>query len=219
MNQTILTPAQQQILTLLAEDKPFSEYFYLSGGTALSEYYLRHRISEDLDFFSEKEIDKIWLNSLTKRIKQTAGFGKLDIQESFNRNLVFFTTDKATLKTEFTYYPFTQIEKSVIHNGIKIDSLIDIAVNKFFTIYQKPTARHFIDLFLILKSKKYSWEQLEKLARIKFDTVIDPLQLGSQLVKVDTVKDLPKMITRISGNEWQSYFIKQARLLKSRFVR
>ncbi|MDR1696214.1 MAG: nucleotidyl transferase AbiEii/AbiGii toxin family protein [Endomicrobium sp.] len=25
--------------------------FYFSGGTALSEYYLRHRYSEDLDFF------------------------------------------------------------------------------------------------------------------------------------------------------------------------
>jgi len=27
----------------------------LSGGTALSEFYLHHRFSEDLDFFSEKE--------------------------------------------------------------------------------------------------------------------------------------------------------------------
>lgn len=218
MSRTILTSLQQQILTLLAKDKPFSKYFYLSGGTALSEYYLHHRISEDLDFFSEKEIDKIWLNSLAKQIKQSAGFGKLDIEESFNRNLVFFTTHKATVKTEFTYYPFTRIEKSTTKNGIKIDSLIDIAVNKFFTIYQKPTARHFIDLYFILKTKKYLWEQLEKFARIKFDAVIDPIQLGSQLIKVETVKDAPKMIIKISNDEWQSYFMRQARLLKSRFA-
>lgn len=218
MSQTILTPLQKQIFTLLTKDKQFFKYFYLSGGTALSEYYLHHRISEDLDFFSEKEIDKIWLNSLAKKIKQSVGFGKLDIEESFNRNLVFFTTNKLTIKTEFTYYPFTRIEKSTTKNGIIVDSLIDIAVNKFFTIYQKPTARHFIDLYFILKTKKYSWEQLEKFARIKFDTVIDPIQLGSQLIKVETVKDLPKMIIKISNDKWQSYFMKQARLLKLRFA-
>lgn len=218
MIKTILTSSQRQILSLLAKDKPFTKYFYLSGGTALSEYYLHHRISEDLDFFSEKEIDNIWLISLAKRIKQSTGFKKMDIEQSFNRNLVFFTTNKVIIKTEFTYYPFTQIEKATTKNGIKIDSLIDIAVNKFFTIYQKPTARHFIDLYLIIKNKKYSWEQLEKFSRIKFDTVIDPIQLGSQLIKVETVKDLPKMITKISNEEWQSYFMRQARLLKSRFV-
>lgn len=219
MSRTILTSLQHHILTLLAKNKPFSNYFYLSGGTALSEYYLHHRISEDLDFFSEKEIDKIWLNSLAKQIKQSAGFEKMDIEESFNRNLVFFTTNKVTIKTEFTYYPFTRIEKSTIKNGIKIDSLIDIAVNKYFTIYQKPTARHFIDLYFILKTKKYLWEQLEKFARIKFDAVIDPIQLGSQLIKVETLKDIPKMIIKISNDEWQKYFMKQARLLKSKFAR
>lgn len=158
MAVTILTHAQKQILAILVKDEIFQKHFYLSGGTALSEYYLQHRISEDLDFFSENEIDKIWLNSLAKKIKKSVHFGKLDIEESFNRNLVFFTTNKVAIKTEFTYYPFTRIEKSITKNGIKIDSLIDIAVNKFFTIYQKPTARHFIDLYFIIKTREYSFE-------------------------------------------------------------
>ena len=33
-----------------------------------------------------------------------------------------------------------------------IDSLIDIATNKIFTIYQNPRSRDFIDLYLILKT-------------------------------------------------------------------
>jgi predicted nucleotidyltransferase component of viral defense system len=32
-------------------------FFYLTGGTALAAYYLRHRLSEDLDFFAEKEFE------------------------------------------------------------------------------------------------------------------------------------------------------------------
>ena len=153
MAATILTSRQKQILAILAKDKIFSKHFYLSGGTALSEYYLHHRVSEDLDFFSENEIEKIWLNSLAKKIIKTIGFKKLDIEESFNRNLVYFSTPVTTIKTEFTYYPFVRIEPFVIKNGIRVDSLTDIAVNKFFTVYQKPTARHFIDLYLILTEK------------------------------------------------------------------
>ncbi|MEK9171147.1 MAG: hypothetical protein AAB823_00385, partial [Patescibacteria group bacterium] len=92
-------------------------------------------------------------------------------------------------------------------------------VNKFFTVYQKPTARHFIDLYLILTEKKYTWDQLEKLARIKFETDIDPIQLGSQLIKSDIVKDMPKMIKKLSNAQWRSYFIEQASRLKSKFAK
>jgi predicted nucleotidyltransferase component of viral defense system len=208
-------PEQKKILNLLIENPTFIKLFYLSGGTALSEYYLHHRQSEDLDFFSEQEIDKIWLTSIAKNIKKSVGFNKVDIQESFNRNLVFFSKKNNILKSEFTYYPFIQIEIPSLRNGIKVDSLIDIAVNKFFTIYQQPTARHFIDLYMILQNNKgLTWEKLKKLARIKFETVIDPIQLGSQLIKVKTVQDVPKMIIPVSQDLWRNYFIIQAKLLK-----
>lgn len=32
-----------------------SRGFYLTGGTALSEFYLQHRYSDDLDFFTRKD--------------------------------------------------------------------------------------------------------------------------------------------------------------------
>lgn len=218
MVKVILSRTQKHILGILAKDTSFTKNYYLSGGTALSEYYLHHRLSEDLDFFNENEVDKIWLNSLTKKISQTIKATSQDIQESFNRNLVFFTIRNKIIKTEFTYYPFTQIKKPKTISGIKVDSEIDIAVNKFFTIYQKPTARHFIDLYLLLESKKYTWEQIEKLARIKFDTVIDPIQLGSQLIKAETVLDLPKMVITLPEKLWRNYFLTVAKELKSKLI-
>lgn len=216
MVKTILNFIQKQILSILVRDASFSKYFYLSGGTALSEYYLHHRLSDDLDFFSEKEIDKIWLNSLTQKIKKAINSQKLDIEESFNRNLVYFNSSLGKVKTEFTYYPFAQIDKPMLKDNLKVDSLTDIAVNKFFTLYQKPTARHFIDLYLILTAKNYSWEELEKLAQIKFETVIDPIQLGSQLIKVETVSDLPKMLVNVPESKWRNYFMERAKGLKSK---
>ena len=56
MAKTILTPEQTNALVCIAHS-PLSKHFYFSGGTALAHYYLQHRYSEDLDFFSVQEID------------------------------------------------------------------------------------------------------------------------------------------------------------------
>src|SRR3989338_3602954 len=215
MGKTILTSLQQKILHFLSNEENFIKNFYFTGGTALSEYYLHHRLSEDLDFFSENEVDKLWLATLGKKIKKLVSTEKVDIQESFNRNLVFFTTQREVLKMEFTYFPFPQIKKPQSINNIKVDSLVDIAVNKFFTLYQKPSGRHFIDLYLILNKKVIHWEELAKLARIKFDTVIDPLPLGSQLILSRKIGDLPKMLINLAEKEWMDFFYQKALILKS----
>ena len=54
---SILSDNQRSILALIAAEKSISDRFYLTGGTALSEFYLQHRLSEDLDFFSEDEFE------------------------------------------------------------------------------------------------------------------------------------------------------------------
>ena len=55
--KSILSENQTKILRLLAGDYSISSRFYLTGGTALAEFYLKHRYSEDLDFFCEQEFD------------------------------------------------------------------------------------------------------------------------------------------------------------------
>ena len=214
MGKTILTKTQKEILNDLSKDKDFTSNFYFTGGTALSEFYLQHRLSEDLDFFSEKETDDLWLVTLAKNLKTCLNADKVDIQKSFNRNLVFLTVEGNTVKTEFTYYPFEHIQKPKKIKGLKVDSLVDLAVNKFFTIYQKPSARHFIDLYLILEKGAVPWESLFKLARKKFDTVIDPLQLGTSLFQAKQISDLPKMIIKLEEKSWRDFFYSRALELK-----
>jgi len=45
----------QKILLEYFSKEDFINDFYLTGGTALAAFYLNHRYSEDLDFFTEKE--------------------------------------------------------------------------------------------------------------------------------------------------------------------
>jgi len=213
---SILSDNQKNILLLLSKEKIISDNFYLSGGTALAEFYLNHRLSEDLDFFSEKEFNPEAISTIFKKIQKDAKIKSVKYEQSFNRNLFFLELENDFIKTEFTYFPFPRIEVGGNIGNLKIDSLLDIAVNKVFTIHQKPRSRDFIDLYLILKMKpEWNLNELMEKAQAKFDNYLDPLQLSAQFVKVDILKDYPKMITQISTKKWQEFFMHEARKLSA----
>ena len=214
-----MTNNQKNILDALGKEKTITERFYLTGGTALAEFYLRHRYSEDLDFFSEQEVDSQAVFILLKKIKKQIGIKEIDFQQSFNRNLYFLRLAGEVIKTEFTYFPFPPIESGEKIGKLRVDSLFDIAVNKLFTIYQKPRARDFIDLYLILKKEKWTFASLIAKAKIKFDWHIDPLQLGARFLLAAEVKDYPKMITELKHQEWQKFFLKKAKGLKKEILK
>ncbi|MBI4653190.1 nucleotidyl transferase AbiEii/AbiGii toxin family protein [Candidatus Kuenenbacteria bacterium] len=215
MAETILSQNQKKVLNIISRDKKICRFFYLSGGTALAEFYLKHRLSEDLDFFSENEFDAQAISVFLKKNKEILGIEKNDYEQSFNRNLFFLQLKKDIIKTEFTYFPFLRINKSLKKDSLEIDSLLDIAVNKIFTIYQKPRARDFIDLYFINKKTGWKISELVKKAKIKFDFHIDPLQLGSQFILAESVKDYPIMRKKINRKDWQNYFINEAQKLEN----
>ncbi len=211
---SILSNNQKKLLELVSQEKSICERFYLTGGTALAEFYLHHRLSEDLDFFSEQEFDPQSISVILKKIQASAGIKKIEYQQSFNRNLFFLHTDTEVIKTEFTYFPFTRIEQKKLFGKLFIDSLIDIATNKIFTIYQKPRSRDFIDLYLILKNNPMlAIDSLIAKARIKFDNYIDPIQLGAQYMKAKELKDYPIMLEKIDEQLWQDFFMNEAKKL------
>lgn len=218
MAGSILTERQIAVLKLLGSHAWVRETFYLTGGTALAGFYLQHRMSEDLDFFAEQEFDLASLTAFLHTIKVSLGYQKVDLQQSFNRNLVFLHFDGEILKLEFTYFPFPRIEQGGEKYGLRIDSLLDIAVNKLFTIYQQVRARDYIDLYCICKERGFDLQDLLSKARAKFDWHIDPLQLGTQFLKAVEAKDYPRMLKEITPQEWQKFFLSEAMKLKSKIL-
>ena len=215
METQILTKEQRVFLEMLGKSDFVAHNFYLSGGTALAEFYLHHRLSEDLDFFSEKEFDILSLDVFFKKVRKDLGITAIDFQQSYNRNLFFLHFDSVVLKTEFTFFPFPRIEKGEQKYGIEIDSLTDIAVNKLFTIYQRTSARDYIDLYCIVQKTGWQMADLIKQARIKFDWSIDPLQIGTQFIKAEEAGDYPRMITPVADDDWKDFFLEEAKKLKS----
>ncbi|PIQ86119.1 MAG: hypothetical protein COV74_06050 [Candidatus Omnitrophica bacterium CG11_big_fil_rev_8_21_14_0_20_45_26] len=107
MKMTPIQKAQKQILKVVAGQYP---QVYLVGGTALSMLY-DHRISEDLDFFTQAYTRKLH--------KEIAGFIKRKTGYAFS--LVDEETRKKYLP--MAIYEF-EIEKSVI---LKVDFVQDVA--------------------------------------------------------------------------------------------
>jgi predicted nucleotidyltransferase component of viral defense system len=212
---TILSENQQRILSILSTEKAVTGNFYLSGGTALAEFYLQHRLSEDLDFFCELEFDPIAISSVLRKIQAAGNITEIRSEQSFNRNLFFLQVGDDIIKTEFTYYPFAQIEKGQRLGDLRVDSLVDIAVNKIFTIYQKPRSRDFIDLYCIFEhQKEWTLADLKEKAQIKFDAYMDPLQLGAQFLRATELKDYPHMQKELEPKVWQDFFIAEAKKLE-----
>lgn len=218
MRDKILSKNQINLLEMLGNSSFVRDNFYLSGGTALAAFYLKHRYSEDLDFFSEEEFDILNLNIFLKKAKKELGISKIDFEQSYNRNLFFLYFSSDVLKTEFTFFPFPRIEKRKRDGrfNLEIDSLIDIAANKLFSIYQRVQARDYIDLYFICHENKFSISDLIKKARIKFDCHIDFIQLGTQFMKAKEAGDYPKMIRKVADNKWVNFFLNEAKKFKKK---
>ncbi len=214
--EEILTIYQQQFLEFASKQDYISKNFYLTGGTALAAFYLHHRLSEDLDFFSEKE--EVNLRVLTRilgKFEKQIKAAKIEQRSTFGiHNFFFHFSDKEVLKIDFSYYPFPRIERGAKFKNIIIDSIYDIAVNKVHTIAMQPRARDYIDIYFLLKKKGYSFKNLLMKTKVKFDWHIDAVQLGVQLLKARDTKDFPRMLKKIDYQEWQDFFVKEAKRLE-----
>lgn len=215
MAKTILTPFQTKVLIYFSKQSGFCRKFYLTGGTALSEFHLHHRLSEDLDFFSEDEFSLTSLQIILKKLKgHIPEISTIEYREFMGIRTFFLHYPKGVLKIDFNYYPFPRLEKGKKYNLISIDSLLDIAINKTQTISTQPRSRDFIDLYLIIKTMGITLQELTKLARLKFDWFVDPLHLTSKLILAEDVVDFPKMLITLKPKDWQNFFLDEAKKLK-----
>lgn len=150
----ILTLLQQQFLRYFAH-LPMREKFYWTGGTALSEVYLSHRFSQDIDLFSSEHIFYLDVIAAVERfVADTAGLRDYTTQRIHDRKL-FVITNGDNLKLEFALYEFPSIEKRKEWSKIPIavDSLEDIAANKVMSIVDRREPKDVLDLYYILQYK------------------------------------------------------------------
>ncbi|MBI4065561.1 nucleotidyl transferase AbiEii/AbiGii toxin family protein [Candidatus Gottesmanbacteria bacterium] len=169
MGQTILTPNQSAVVECAQNDQSITRWFYLTGGTALTAFHLRHRLSEDLDFFTESEVSlpdlRLFFANNLKRLNIK------DIKEQEHPGMVFFYLtfmDNTTLKVDFVNFPYRPVEQGTLVKGLRIDSVFDIALNKLYTLSDRLRARDYVDLYCILTFQGISLGQVYERLNDKF---------------------------------------------------
>lgn len=211
-----LTKEQKIILDEVRQIPFFKDQFYFTGGTALSSAYLNHRLSEDLDFFTEKKFNQQIIFTLMTDLskKHNFNFQSRFVEVVYIFNLIF--SDKTELKVDFSYYPYKRLIKKQLVNEITIDSLTDIAVNKLLTITQRTDVKDFVDLYFLFQTFAI-WDLIEGV-KIKFGLKLEPFLLSSDFLKAENFDYLPKMIKPLSLEELKSFFRQKAKEIGSRAV-
>lgn len=185
----ILTDLQRKILNIFSA-QPDEEAFYLTGGTALSAFFLKHRKSNDLDFFTSVEelilpfSQRIELplrqeNLKVERLRGFHSFVELFVTSKEDSTIIHFAVDSP--------FRFEQPFESKEIRGLKVDSLIDIATNKLLALFGRAAIRDFIDVYFLVKERFNKSELVEK-AAMK-DPGFDPYWLGVAMGRIDDIPD------------------------------
>ncbi len=215
-----LSIRQEQFLAVVLRSEEILKNFYLSGGTALSSWYLHHRESYDLDFFSDRPFDG---DKITYWIKQNAdklSYQSLAVNDDFGFYSFFFRyPDNGRLKIDFAHYVSKRMTKGIYWNGLEIDSMYDIAVNKIHTIRTHPRERDYIDLYCILKETKWNIDKLLVDADSKFAFTTGILQVIKHFLKAAEITDFPKMLIPFDKKDMQEFYERSARKLRSKILR
>jgi nucleotidyltransferase AbiEii toxin of type IV toxin-antitoxin system len=140
----ILTDSQKILLARFGASD-LREVFYLTGGTVLSAIYLQHRLSEDLDFFTQSEFG---VEDVLSFVKSLPGVQDTQYERKYDRRifLLHYANTRA-MKVEFTRYPFDRVKKGPVIEAIHIDSLEDILINKLMAMTDREEPKDFIDLY------------------------------------------------------------------------
>lgn len=210
MEQEILKEWQKKAIDFVFSKSELSN-FYLTGGTALAGYYLHHRMSDDLDFFSFSDFDSMSVHNIAEELRKIIGSDKVRFSKLYDRNQFFYSVGREEYKVEFTRYPFQRLADVNNFESVRVDSEFDIAVNKLITITDRFDPKDFVDLYFLLQ--KYPLDKLQEGMLIKFNTKLDPITIGSSFAKVKNVEALPKIVKALTVEELKEFFNSEAKKL------
>ena len=148
-----LTPLQKEFIEILAS-LPDKDEFYLAGGTALAEYYLGHRLSFDLDFFTSTENLILPTSYQIESACQKKNLS-LKVVRRFS-TFVEFLAEKGTekLKIDLALDSPYRFEQPVLSSeGIFVNDYPDLRADKLLAYFGRAEPRDAVDLYFILQKE------------------------------------------------------------------
>jgi hypothetical protein len=154
--------------------------FYLTGGTALGRFYLNHRFSDDLDFFTNANAQ--YTNSITELNRKIKGQFEVNMQQSlfaddFTR--FFITEDDHFLKIELVNDIEYYAGKPTPYKYGFIDTPLNILSNKLTALVGRDEPKDIFDIIHI--STNYSFNWMDVFYHAKQKATINELDVEQRL--------------------------------------
>lgn len=198
----VLSTLQWEFLSLFFQGAP---PFFLTGGTALSAFYLRHRCSQDLDLFTldSDAFDRVRLYVADSATKLTASVASLQTAPQFRRYRLSRKGESVIVDFVREMVPQISSEKNRFE-GILVDTLEDITANKISTLLSRAEIKDYIDIYFLARAG-YPLENYIEAAHRK-DAGVSPAALAHLLSEVRLSKVPDFMIASFSLEDLQGYF-------------
>jgi hypothetical protein len=155
--------------------------FYLAGDTALGRFYLNHRFSDDLDFFTNANTQyPKFIVELNRKIK---GRFEVNLQQSlFTDDLTrfFITEDNLFLKIELINDGEYYAGKPAAYKYGFVDTPLNILANKLTALVGRDEPKDIFDIIHLSMSYSFNWMEIFYHAKQK--AIINELDVEQRLV-------------------------------------
>ena len=178
---------------------------YLAGGTALA-LQLGHRMSIDLDFFTQEIFDE---KKLSAQLTSSPDFA----QDGTAKWTVWGKIGET--KVSMFYYKYPLLGEPVMFEGLRLASLQDIAAMKIHAIEDRGTRRDFVDVYILAKT--YTLSQMLDFYQQKYAVLDDHLygilRALEYFEDAELEDQMPQMLIPLGWEEVRTFFEKETRKL------
>jgi len=203
-----LPPETRQLLETVGAFS-FSRRFYLGGGTALA-LRLGHRISRDLDFFSESdEVGDDTRKEILKHLRDTFPDHRIITNAAGDLTANILGRDVG-----FYSYGYELLEPCDVMINIRVAGLLDIAAMKLDAIAGRGARRDFYDVYFL--AQKIPLEDMFNRAQEKYPHTRDFTMMVMPRLNDFRYADTHEPVETLQPTSWddvKSFFLSEAKRL------
>lgn len=185
-------PGNTKATLAILEKSEIIQKSYLAGGTALA-LQLGHRISHDLDFFTQEEFDE---ELLLPEIKEISSF---QLEKIAWRTIIGKFED---VRFSIFFYKYPLLYHSKKFGMVNILDVRDIAAMKIAAVASRGAKRDFVDLYFVCKDKISLREAIRLYDKKYKNLVTMEMHIMKSLVYFEDAEpeEMPKMLKKV---EWK----------------
>lgn len=134
--------------------------YYLTGGTALGRFYLYHRFSDDLDFFTNHNA------SFTKQVNFIYQLLQKQFDIDTGRTVLtpeyvrIWLKNETGLKLEFVNDVEERWGETIMWKHIPVDNPANILSNKITALLSRDEPKDIIDILVISENYSFDWPEV-----------------------------------------------------------